>query len=118
MVSTPKFDELKDACGSDDLKDCFKFLFVQEDTQNEGFIRKVSEWSNGLREKIVKFGDLMDEGQTFSHFDVAAMDGLECLIEAQATNGEILQAVVRLLDVLRQARAQKRRHVMVKEVHD
>ncbi|PWA90303.1 hypothetical protein CTI12_AA059180 [Artemisia annua] len=105
MVSTPNFDELKDACHSDDLKDCFKFL-------------KVSEWSNGLREKIVKFGELMDEGQSFSHFDVAAMDGLECLIEAQATNGEILQALVRLLDVLRQARAQKRRHVMVMEVHD
>ena len=52
-----------------------------------------------------------------SHFDVPAMDGLQCLVEAQATNGVILRAVVALLDVVRRARAEKRRHVMVMEVH-
>ena len=54
----------------------------------------------------------------FSLVDVAAAHGKECLVEAQTMNGVILQAVARLLDVLYEARAQKRRHVMVMEVHD
>lgn len=118
VALTPNFDELKDVCGSDDLKDCFKFLFIQEDTQNEGFIREVAEWSNGLRAKMVKFVEMIEEGQTFNQHDVAAMDGLECLNEAQRTIEEILEAVGALLNVLRIARAEKRRHVMVMEVHD
>ena len=118
MGSTPNFDELKAICGSDELKDCFKFLFGQEETLNDGFIRKVIEWSDGLNEKIGKFGELLQEGRFLSIFDPATDDGMECLVEAQAMNKAILQAVVRLLDVLREARAQKRRHVMVMEVHD
>ena len=118
MASTPNFDELKAICGSDEIKDCFKFLFGKEVTLNEGFIRKVTEWVEGLNEKVAKFRDLLDEGQTFNLFDTAVADGMECLVEAQANNGVILQAVVHLLDVLREARAEKRRHVMVMEVHD
>ena len=54
----------------------------------------------------------------FSVSDVAVADGLECLVEAQATNGVILQVVLRLVDVLHEARAEKQRHVMVMDVHD
>ena len=118
MAATPNFDLLKAMCGSNEIKDCFKFLFGQEVSENEGFIRKVIEWSDGLHEKIGKFGEMLDEGESFSLFDPAAADGMECLVEAQARNGVILQAVMHLLDVLREARAEKRRHVMVMEVHD
>ena len=78
---------------------------------------KVSEWCHGLRQKTVKFANMVEEGRSFSHFDVAAMDGMECLVEAQATNGVVLRAVIGLLDALRDARAEKQRHVMVMEVH-
>ncbi|PWA96705.1 hypothetical protein CTI12_AA036280 [Artemisia annua] len=118
MVSTPNFDELKVACGSDEVKHCFKFLFVQEESEHSGFIRKLVEWCDGLHDKIAKFADLMQEGQSFSHFDIPAMDGMECLAEAQAKNGEILQALLGVLDLAREAREDKRRHVMVMEVHD
>ncbi|PWA80596.1 zinc finger, CCHC-type, Gag-polypeptide of LTR copia-type [Artemisia annua] len=118
MVSTPNFDELKAICGSEEIKDCFKFLFGQEESLNEGFIRKVVEWSDGLHEKIAKFGAMIEEGEILSLSDPAAADGTECLIEAQARNGVMLQAVLRLFDVLREARTEKRRHVMVMEVHD
>ncbi|PWA74701.1 hypothetical protein CTI12_AA251300 [Artemisia annua] len=118
MVSTPNFDELKDICGSNEIKDCFKFLFVQEETEIKGFIRKLVEWCDGMHEKIAKFGQMIEEGQTFSDFDVGAWDGMECLVEAQARNGVVLQAFLRLLDVMREAREEKRRHVMVMEVHD
>ena len=61
---------------------------------------------------------MLDEGYTFSLFDAAAADGMECLVEAQVRNGMILQVVLHLLDVLSEARAEKRRHVMVMEVQD
>ncbi|PWA87132.1 hypothetical protein CTI12_AA134710 [Artemisia annua] len=67
--------------------------------------------------KIAKFGAMLEEGQRFSHFDVAHWDGMDCLVQAQARNGVILQAFLRLLDVLREAR-EKRKHVMVMEVHE
>ena len=88
MVSIPKFKQLKELCGSYEIKDCFKFLFVQEDNENEVFITKVSEWCNGMREKILKFADLIEEGNAFSSLDVAACDGMECLMEAQLKNGQ------------------------------
>ncbi|PWA58988.1 hypothetical protein CTI12_AA395510 [Artemisia annua] len=61
---------------------------------------------------------MLEEGQRFSHFDVAHWDGMECLVQAQARNGVILQAFLRLLDVLREVREEKRKHVMVMEVHE
>ena len=118
MAATPNFDELKAICGSNEIKDCFKFFFVQEEAENEGFIRKLVEWCDGMHEKIAKFGEMLEEGHSFSHFDVLEWDGMECLVEAHARNGVVLQAFLRLLDVLRQAREEKRRHVMVMEVHD
>ena len=46
-----------------------------------------------------------------------ACDGMQCLVEAQAKNGEILQSLLTFLDLLREARAEKQRHVMVMDVH-
>ncbi|PWA38928.1 hypothetical protein CTI12_AA574620 [Artemisia annua] len=64
-------------------------------------IRKITELCNGLRQKISKFADFIEEGQCISHFDATAQVGLECLVKAQARNGEILQALVRALDLVR-----------------
>ena len=117
MVSTPKFDELKAICGSNQSKDYFKYLFVQEEGEIEGLIRKVVDWCDGLHEKIAQFGAMLEEGHHFSRFDVPHWDGMEYLVEAQARNGVMLQAFLRLLDVLRNAREEKRMHVMGMEVH-
>ncbi|PWA75806.1 hypothetical protein CTI12_AA224770 [Artemisia annua] len=118
MVSTPNFDELNAICGSNESKEYFKFLFVQEEAENEGFITKTIEWCDGMHEKIAMFGAMLEEGQRFSHFDAAHWDGMECLVQAQARNRVILQAFLQLLDVLREAREEKRKHVMVMEVHE
>ena len=61
---------------------------------------------------------MLEEGQSFSDFDVAHWDGMECLVQAQARNGVILQAFLHLLNVLREARDEKHKHVMVMEVHE
>lgn len=106
-------------CGSDEIKDCFKFVFIQEESELEGFVRKVTEWRNGLHEKIANFGELIEEGQgRFSDFDVPAADGMECLVQAEARNGVFLEAVTNLLDVLLEAIPEKRNHGMIMEVHD
>ncbi|PWA52320.1 hypothetical protein CTI12_AA446020 [Artemisia annua] len=118
MASIPNFDQLKEMCGSQEIKDCFKFLFIQEEAENEGSITKVMEWCEGVRQKIAKFAELIEEGRNFSDFDVPAMDGMECLVEAQVRNGLILQALIGLFDALREAKTEKRRHVLVMEVHD
>ena len=117
-MATPHFDELKALCGSNESKDYFMYLFVQELGENEGFIRKITEWCDGLHEKIDKFEAMLEEGQRVSDFDAPHWDGMECLAEARGKNGVVLQAFLRLLDVLREAREEKRRHVMVMEVHD
>lgn len=114
----PNFDELRSICGSDETKDLFKFLFMHEERENEAFTRKIVELCDGLHAKIDKFDAFLREGQNFSDEDDAAGDGMECLAEEQSRNGKILQALLRLLDVLHQARDEKRRHVMVMEVHD
>ena len=118
MAFTPTFDQLKAICDSSESKDYFKYLFVQEEGENEGFIRKFIEWCDGLREKIAQFEAMLQEGQHFSDFDAAHWDGMECLTEAQVKNRVILQAFLHVLDVLRDAREQKRRHVMVMEVYE
>ncbi|PWA89238.1 hypothetical protein CTI12_AA111910 [Artemisia annua] len=117
MVSTPMFDQLKAMCGSDESKDYFRYLFAQDEVENEGLLRKIVALCDGLHDKIAQFGAMIEEGQRFSHFDAAHWTGMECLVEAQARNGVVLQAFVRLLDVLREAREEKRRHVMVMEGH-
>ena len=118
MASLPNFERLKDLCGSNDIKHCFQYLFMQEVSENDAFLVKLGELCDGFREKIEKFDALIEEGQSFSESDDMAMDGMECLEEAQMTNREILEALVAVLDVASEAGVEKRRHVTIMEIHD
>ncbi|PWA99301.1 hypothetical protein CTI12_AA009980 [Artemisia annua] len=118
MASIPKFEQLKQLCGSNELKDCFKFFFVQEESETDRLITKITEWCNGLHVKIANFADLIEEGRTLTYFDVRLYGGLESLVQVQAKNGEILRALLVVLDVARAAKAENHRHVMMMEAHD
>ncbi|PWA80262.1 hypothetical protein CTI12_AA198260 [Artemisia annua] len=118
MVSMPNFEQLKEVCGSDELKDCFKFIFAQDESENNGLILKLIDLCNGLRQKISKFADLIDEGQCISHFDATARVGLERLVESQASNDVILQGLIRALDSARAVRDEKRENVRLMDVRD
>ena len=37
MAATPNLNEIKEACGSNDLADCYKFLFSHNKTEEVGF---------------------------------------------------------------------------------
>ncbi|PWA63136.1 hypothetical protein CTI12_AA357340 [Artemisia annua] len=118
MVSMPNFEQLKEVCGSNEFKDCFKFVFAQDESENYGLMAKIADLCNGIRQKSSKFADLIEEGQCISHFDATACVGLECLEKAQARNAEILEALVGALELASAARDEKRQHVMLMDVRD
>lgn len=112
MVSTPNFEELKEACGSNRLEHCFRFLFMQEASENEGFIRLLDEKCDDVRHRMQKRRELINEGQKgFSVFDPVSGDGLQCMQEAQYTDGQILAALMHVLDLAREAMDEKHTHV-------
>lgn len=77
MVSTPNFDQLKEACGSDELHHAFKFLFIQEQGENEGFIMLLGKKCDDVRRRLERRTELLEDGRRFSPFDDVATDGLQ-----------------------------------------
>ena len=69
-----------------------------------------------IRRKIEKRMGLYEEGLSFSSSRVTA-DGLNCMEEDQYNDGQILAALLPVLDLARAARAQKRRHVVTMNQH-
>lgn len=84
MGSTPNFEELKKACGSDKLNDAFRLLFLHEEADNEGLIMLLTEKCDDEPAKIGKKRELLQEGESFSLFDLVVVNGLQCLQEAQS----------------------------------
>ncbi|PWA92259.1 zinc finger protein [Artemisia annua] len=93
MVVTPNLNELKDACGSEDLSDAFKFLFSQEMTEDEGFLIRTGEECNQLRAKIEKREHNITETKTFGTFHDAATKAWDCLVETQEREEQRLRAL-------------------------
>lgn len=117
MSLTPKFDELKEACGSDKLHHALRLLFLHEEAYNEGLILLLSEECDDLRARIGK-RELLQEGGSFSRFDPVAVNGIQCLQEAQSKDFQLLAALVVLLGLVHETRVEKRRHVVTMEQYD
>lgn len=58
---------------------------------------------------------MLQEGQSFSLFDLVSGNGLQCMREALYKDGHILAALIVVLDLAREARDEKRRHVATME---
>ena len=117
MVSTPNFEQLKEACGSNEIRHCFQFLCLQEEGDNERLITHLTGICDDIRRKIAKRRELYEEGLSFSPSRVTA-DGLHCMEEDQCNDGRILAALVTAVDLAREARVHKRRHVATMNQHD
>lgn len=115
MSYTPNFDELKEACNSNRLEHCFRYLFMQEAEENEGFIVLLREECDTVRSRMQKRRQLLEEGQRFSPFDPVAGDGLKCMQDAQYKDGHILAALNVVLDYALEARDEKAEHVTTME---
>lgn len=115
MSSTPNFDELKKDCNSDRLEHCYRFLFMQEAAENEGFITLIDEECDDARRRMQKRRLLLQEATTFSLFNSVSVDGQLCMREAQNKDSQILAALIGVLDLAREAREERRRHVVTME---
>ena len=115
MSSTPNFDEVKEACNSDRLEHCFRFLFMKDLRENDAFISLIDEECDDVRQRMQHRRRLLQEGRAFSPFDPVSGDGLECMRQAQNKDGEILAALMVVLDLAREAREQKHEHVTMME---
>ena len=115
MAFTPNFDELKEQCNSNRLEHCFRFLFMQEASHNDGFITFLEEECEEVRRRMRQQRALLQEGKRLSPFDPVSVDGLQCIKEALYKDGQLLAALVVVLDLARDARDEKRAHVSVME---
>ena len=57
MADTPNINELREACGSDELCHVFTFLQSQDITEDEGFLIRMEDESTQLRDKLEKRND-------------------------------------------------------------
>ncbi|PWA36476.1 hypothetical protein CTI12_AA599580 [Artemisia annua] len=111
MGARPNIDSLKVACGSNQLQHCFKYLFVQEWRENEDLIIYIGQKCDELDTNIQRRDELIQEGQSFGLFHEVAPDAVECMVETQQRDREILAALVGVLDLAREGRVEKQRHV-------
>lgn len=117
MSSTPMLDQLKFACNSDRTEHCFRFLFMQDAGQTELFIARLEAECEVVRNRMLKYQRLLQEGRSLSRFDTAADDGLRCTSEGQYKDGLILNALNDLLELAREAREERLGHVSTMEQH-
>lgn len=115
MSQTPNFDELKVECNSNRLEHCYRYMFMQEEDENESFIALMYEECEVVRRRMQRRRELLDEGQTFSPFCRVSGNGLQGMTESQYTDGLILAALTRVLELACGARDEKRRHVATME---
>ena len=104
MSSTPNFGKLKNDCNSDRLEHCYRFLFMQEAAENDGFITLIDEECDDVRRRMQKRQFLLQEARAFSLFNSVSIDGQLCMREAQNKDGQILAALIAVLDLAREAR--------------
>ena len=115
MAFTPNFDDLKERCNSNRLEHCFRFLFMQHASHNDGFITFLEEECEEVRSRMRHQRALLQEGKRLSPFDPVSDDGLQCIKEALYKDGQILSALFVVLDLARDARDEKRAHVSMME---
>ena len=111
MGARPNIEQLKESCGSSELHHCFKYLFVQEWRENEDLIRFIGQKCANLEGNIERREQLMQEGESFGPFHNVAPDAVDCMVETQQRDQDILAALAAVLDLAREGRTEKERHV-------
>ncbi|PWA45847.1 von Willebrand factor, type A [Artemisia annua] len=65
MADIPNINELREACGSDELSHVFTFLESQDMAEDEGFLIRMRDESTKLKAKLDKRNDTIDEAWSF-----------------------------------------------------
>ena len=118
MGGRPNINHLKQQCGSNQLKHCFKYLFVQEWNDNEGLITYVAQKCAELEEKIATRDELIQEAESFGPFHDVATDAADCMVQSQQRDQDILAALHVVLNLAREGRVEKQQHVGLMDLKD
>ncbi|PWA75146.1 chorismate synthase 1, chloroplastic [Artemisia annua] len=89
MAGIPNINELREACGSDELSHVFTFLQSQDITEDEGFLIRMGDDSTQLRAKLDKRNDTIDEAFSFGPDNEVAKAGEDCLVESQGLGSPV-----------------------------
>ncbi|PWA51431.1 chorismate synthase 1, chloroplastic [Artemisia annua] len=111
MADTPNINELKEACGSDELSHVFTFLESQDMTEDEGFLIRMGDESTKLRAKLDKRNDTIDEAWSFGPDNEVAKAGEHCLVESQVRDRRRLDLIAQLLLLTREGLEEKKAHI-------
>lgn len=118
-ADTPLINELKEDSGSEKLHQCFKFLFIQEHTEDEAFIMYLGERCNELQRKIDKRSERMAEVWSLNHDEEeAGGDVYECLREEQIRERMRLEAIRAMLVEIRDGLTEKKHHMSIMDFYD
>ena len=120
MAAIPitNIEELKEASGSNQLNECFQFLFVQEHHELEAFFNDIAKKFNNLRDKIKKHEQTLIESKSLGQFHVVATDAHRFLMESQLRDQGRLKALSAILAELREATTEKKRHIILMGYED
>ena len=111
----PNISELKEACGSEDLATCFKFLFDSDISEEYGLLMRMGEERNQHRSKLDKLEVTIRETRYRGPFNEKAVDGLRCLLETHQRLLNRYQVLTTLIDEVRDGIVEKGRHVKLME---
>ncbi|PWA79870.1 hypothetical protein CTI12_AA202340 [Artemisia annua] len=79
--------------------------------ENEDLIRYIGQKCANLEANIERREQLIQEGECFGPFHDVAPDAVECMGETQQREQDILAALMGVLDLAREGRTEKERHV-------
>lgn len=106
----PFINELRRACGSDKISDAFKFLFMQDITEEERFLGRMEEENSLLMARIDK-RDQMGEAFTSMRFNDIISYGTQCMVDAQLRDRRKVDVIAQLMSLTREGIEQKKSHV-------
>ncbi|PWA65026.1 hypothetical protein CTI12_AA339480 [Artemisia annua] len=111
MADTPNINELKEACGSDELCHVFTFLQSQDMTEDEGFLIRMGDESIQLRAKLDKRTNTIDKTWSFGPNNEVAKAGEDCLVKSQVKDHRRLDLIAQLLLLTRERIEDKKAHI-------
>ncbi|PWA25537.1 hypothetical protein CTI12_AA628440 [Artemisia annua] len=111
MADKPNINELREACGSDELSHVFNFLQSQDITEVEGFLIRMGDDSTQLRDKLDKRNDTIDEVFSFGPNNEVAKAGEDCFVESHVRDHRRLDLMAQLLLLTREGIEEKKAHI-------
>ncbi|PWA73728.1 hypothetical protein CTI12_AA257070 [Artemisia annua] len=108
LAHTPNFQKLKFAAGSNDVEDCLHLVFSHDYTENDGLLAVLGEKRDQVAAKVRYLENLVEEGEGFLPLHENGDIALARLKVTLKRERKVLDGLVKVLDVARKGREQKK----------